>query len=110
MIIIDRIISLRDVLLNVEIIKRRTALFIVRDEVWTLNSKCAVLDPDNVEDDVDEEPRFAMDNNLKYALDMQDIRGIVKNAYEQNPNCTENDLLRAFLYYYKSDAFIDFTD
>ena len=99
-------IKLRDVLLNVEEFEWSDALFVVKDEEWVLNSKCAVLDPDDVEDDADEEPRFAIDNNLKYVLNMQEVRGIVMNAYEQKSNCTENDLFEALLYYYNNDAFI----
>ena len=103
----QKIVKLRDVLLNLEDFERRDALFMVRDEKWGLNTKCAVLDPDDVEDDADEESRFAMDNNLKYTLNMQEIRGIVMNAYEQKSSCTENELLEAFLYYYNHDAFIE---
>ncbi len=106
----QKIVKLRDVLLNLDDFERRDALFMVRNEEWGLNTKCAVLDPDDVEDDADEEPRFAMDNNLKHVLNMRDIRGIVMNAYEQKSNCTGNDLLEAFLYYYKNDAFIEFSD
>ncbi|MCB2343283.1 DUF7716 domain-containing protein [Clostridium estertheticum] len=101
----NKIVKLRDVLLNIKEFKWNDGLFVVRDEELVLNSRCAVLDPDDVEDDADEEPRFAIDNNLKYALNMQDVRGVVMNAYEQKSSCTENDLLEAFLYYYSNDAF-----
>jgi hypothetical protein len=106
----DKLIRLRDVLINVEEFEWRDALFVKRDEEWTLDSKCAVLDPDDVEDDADEEPRFAIDNNLKYALNMQEVRGILKNAYEQKSNCNEDDLFKAFLYYYDNDAFMLFSE
>jgi hypothetical protein len=106
----EKIIRLRDVLANIDIFEWRDALFIVRGEEWRLDSKCAVLDPDDVENEEDEEPRFAIDNNLKYALSMQEVRGILKNAYEQNSNCTVEDLLKAFLYYYDNDAFILFSE
>ena len=106
----DKLIKLSDVLLNVEGFEWNDALFVVRDENLVLDSKCAVLDPDDVEDDADEEPRFAIDNNLKYALNMQEIRGVLKNAYEQKSSCTKNDLLEAFLYYYDNDAFMLFSE
>lgn len=102
----DKVVKLRDVLLNVKEFQWSDALFVARDEKWVLNSKCAVLDPDDIEDNADEEPRFAIDNNLKYVLGMQEVEGIVINAYEQKSSCTENDLLDAFLYYYNNDAFI----
>lgn len=104
----NKILKLRNVLLYSEKFEWSDALFLIRDSMWTLNSECTVLDPDDVEDDADEEPKFAAENNMKYALSMQDLQSIVDNAYQQNPNCTENDLLQAFLYYYDHDAFITF--
>jgi hypothetical protein len=104
----NKIVKLIDVLLNSESYVWSDALFLMKDENWTLDSKCTVLDPDDVEDDVDEEPRFAAENNMRYALSIQDIQSIVENARQQNDQCTENDLLQAFLYYFKNDAFIEF--
>ncbi|WP_291571657.1 DUF7716 domain-containing protein [Clostridium sp. UBA4548] len=104
----NKILKLRDILLNSEDFKWSDALFLVRDEEWTLDSECAVLDPDDVEDDADEEPRFASDNNMKYALSMQDIQSIVDNANQQHEYSSEGELLQAFLYYYDHDAYIEF--
>jgi hypothetical protein len=104
----NKILKLRDVLLSSESYEWSDALFMGRNEVWTLDSKCTVLDPDDVEDDADEEPRFAAENNMNYTLSMQDIQSIVDNAKQQCENCTENDLLQAFLYYFDNDAFIEF--
>lgn len=102
------LILLKDVLTDIDNYKWSDALFLTEDEVWDLQTKCAVLDPDDVEDDEDDAPRFAIDNNLVYTLSIQDIKGIVKNAYEQKSNCSEKDLLDAFLHYYDNDAFVDF--
>lgn len=104
----DKVIKFRDVLLNNKEFKWSDAVFLIRGEEWTLDSKCAVLDPDDVEDDADDEPRFAIENNLQYALSIQDIQSIVDNANQQRLYCTEIDLLTAFLYYYDNDAFIEF--
>lgn len=104
----NKIIKLRDVLLNSESYVWSDALFLMKDEVWILDSKCTVLDPNDVEDDADEEPRFAAKNNMIYALSIQDIQSVVENATEQNAHCIENDLLQAFLYYFNNDAFIEF--
>ena len=41
---------------------------------------------------------------------MQEVRGIIKNAYEQKENCNENEILEAFLYYYNNDAFMEFAN
>lgn len=104
MITLNKIIKFRNVLLYSEKFELSDALLLIRDN----NSECTVLDPDDVENDIDEEPKFAAENNMKYALSMQDLQGIVDNAYHQNPNCKENDLLQAFLFYYDHDAFITF--
>jgi hypothetical protein len=64
----------------------------------------------NFEDDADEAPRYSINNNLIYTLSIQDIQGIVENAYEQKSNCDVKDLIEAFLYYFDNDAFIEFTD
>jgi len=104
----DGIIKLSDVLLHSEKFEWSDALFLIKDEKLTLDSKCAVLDPDDVEDDADEDPKYAKENNLKYALTMQDTQSIAENAKEQKSDCTVEDLFKAFLYYYNNDAFIDF--
>ncbi len=103
----DKIIKLRDVLTNSEEHPWRAFLFLHEDKNWNLDSDCAVLNLDDLE--IDEEvPQFAIDNNLIYALSIQDVQDIVINAREQRTNCTDEDLLKAFLYYYDNDAFIDF--
>lgn len=96
---LNKIMKIKDVLLNSEEFKWSDALFLIKGEKWILDSKCAVLDPDDVEDDADEETRFVIDNNLKYSLNMQDIQSIVDNVNQQCECCTEGELLQAFLYY-----------
>lgn len=41
-----------------------------------------------------------------YVLDIQTVKGIIKNISEQKAECTDNDLFEAFLYYYDNDAFL----
>ena len=65
-----------------------------------------VLDPDDVEDDVVDLPKEAIDNNLMYVLSMQMIQSIVKSAKEQRTEVSEEDLVEAFLFYYDNDACI----
>ena len=65
-----------------------------------------VLDPDDVEDDVVDLPKEAIDNNLMYVLSMQMIQSIVKIAKEQRTEVSEEDLVEAFLFYYDNDAYI----
>lgn len=101
-------VSLSEVLEHIEELDWQLALFLNPDEEWTLLTPCAVLDPDDVEDDEDEEPLYAQENGLTYALDVNRVKGIVRNAREQKSDCTAADLLRAFLFYYDHDAYLDF--
>jgi hypothetical protein len=101
---------MKDVLTNIDKYDWSYALFLPEDEEWELQTTCAVLDPDDVEEDADEAPRYAIDNKLVYALSIHDIQGIVENAYGQKSDCNIKDLLEAFLYYFDNDAFIEFAD
>ena len=69
-----------------------------------------VLDPDDVEnpDDPDDDPVLAKVNGFKYALMMQDVEGVVVNAQSQKIEIDENDLMTAFLYYLRNDAYYVF--
>ncbi|MRN57384.1 DUF7716 domain-containing protein [Paenibacillus monticola] len=102
----ENFIALRNILNNIEQFEWSNALFLPEDETWDLDTKGAVIDPDDVEDDSEEVPKFARENNLQYALDIQTIKGIIKNAFLQKVECTDDDLFEAFLYYYDNDAFI----
>jgi hypothetical protein len=83
------------------------ALYLPRREEWTLDSLSAVLDPNDCEDDADE-PQFAIDHELRYALTIQDIQSIARNVSQQKPNATEHDFLCAFKFYFDKDSFMDF--
>jgi hypothetical protein len=82
------------------------ALYLPRGEVWLLSTKCAVLDPDDCEDE-EEEPALARENGLSYALGIQDVRGVVENAKQQDPDIDLATLLKALRYYYDHDAFME---
>ena len=81
------------------------ALYLPRDGVWSEQSVCAVLDPNDVEGD-EEEPLAARDRGLRYALDIASVRDIALNIREQKPGTDLALLLRAFLHYYEHDAFL----
>lgn len=102
----EKLMALRSILNNIEKFEWSDALFLPEDETWSLDTQAAIIDPDDVEDEIDEVPKFAKDNKLMYTLDIQTIKGIIKNAYEQKTECTDKDLIEAFLYYYDNDAFI----
>lgn len=106
---VERLVEFRYILINASELSWKDSLFLPKDEVWTLNTKCAVLNTDDLEED-EEEPQFASENNLIYALNIHTVQDIVNNAWEQRSNCLEEDLLKAFLYYYDNDAFITFDE
>ena len=109
------IYKLAYVLCHIDDFKWSDALFLPQNEVWNLQSSCVVLDPDDVLLDPDD---FYISNNemcthtaedkFVYSLDIQTIQLICKNAYDQKPNCTVEDLLNAFLYFYDHDAYLEF--
>lgn len=98
--------ALRDVLEQIHNLPWGHWLYLPRDQDWTLDSECAVLDPDEIENDDDEAPRFAIEQGLRDALGVQTVQMIVANAEEQVGDPTMDELLDAFLYYYDHDAYI----
>ena len=82
------------------------ALYLPEAETWHLNSKCLVLDPNDVEDDSEDIPADAKNNQLMYTLDVNTVQSIYENLEMQNQVFTEEELLSAFLYYYDKDAYI----
>ena len=82
------------------------ALYLPVGEKWHTNSKCMVLDPNDVEDDTEDIPTDAKNNQLEYSLDVNTIQSIYDNLEMQNQAITEETLFRAFLYYYDNDAYI----
>ena len=106
----ERLHQLRDVLLNSETFPWKAALYLSKSDNWQLSSACAVLIRNLDREDIDEEPEFAVVNDLRYALQFSDVQGIVCNAKQQLPNVDEDELFRAFKYYVDNDAFIDFSN
>lgn len=99
--------GLRDLLINVNEFQWDDSLFLPNGEKWDLNSLCYLFNLDELEND-EEIPKFATENNYSYVLNMADIQDIVDNVKQQRPECSELDLFKAFLYYFKNDAFISF--
>ncbi|MDP4147488.1 MAG: hypothetical protein Q8936_23970 [Bacillota bacterium] len=103
-----------DILMNANDLCWKEYLFLPKDKNWSLKSICSLIDWDDLDDEDlwedGETPQFAIDNNLIYALNMATIQDIVNNAKQQRPQCSEADLFEAFMYYYKNDAFITFSE
>lgn len=103
---IDQVIKLRDVLRAPEEFSWADSLFVAK-QAWELDSDCAVLNLDDIADDEDE-PIFAMEHGLAYALSVADVQDVVRNATAQKPECSIEDRLAALIYYREHDAFIEF--
>ncbi|MDR2305968.1 MAG: hypothetical protein LBE53_02025 [Paucimonas sp.] len=84
------------------------ALYMPHGVPWNKDTLCAVLDPDDFENEPNpDRPKFALDNNLHYALGIEIIQSIIENAKEQRPRANAFELADAFIYYYDNDAYID---
>ena len=82
------------------------ALYLPDDEVWELSTRCALISPDDIESDEQEEPFVAVDAGLRYALDGGTLKEIYDNLKQQVAVVDAALLLNAFLFYYDNDAFI----
>ncbi len=88
-------------------------VYLPDDKNWTLASRCAVLEseevPPELEDDPDAGiPAFAKENKLIQALPVTAVQDLVANAETQKPDVAPLELFAAFMFYYTHDAFIDF--
>jgi hypothetical protein len=81
------------------------ALFLPRDRLWELETRCAVIDWDEYEDP-ESEPEV-VEQSLRYALGIAIVQDIVNNLEQQVASPNLEMRLKAFLYYYEYDAFID---
>ncbi|MEZ5943377.1 MAG: hypothetical protein R3C18_18435 [Planctomycetaceae bacterium] len=79
-------------------------LYLPMDEIWELETKCAVLS----ESDLEGVPAVAQQNNLSYAVGIAALQDVIANAREQRDGIEDPLLLQAFLFYYDQDAFILF--
>jgi hypothetical protein len=100
----DEFRPLAEVLAGIETLPWNYALYLPSNEDWTLEMPCAVLDPDDYGDD-EEGPEFAVQNNLQYALGVQQVQDVIRFELNRNPQASVEDLFSAFLYYYDHDAF-----
>ena len=110
--IVKSLTDLRTVLKNINQLPWNEYLFLPKDKNWSLDSICSIinwdeLDEEEVGDDGDT-PKYAIDNNLIYVFDIATVQEIVNNANQQFPQTSEAQLLEAFMYYFKNDAFISF--
>ena len=101
--------TLSDILSTIDDIDCMDSLYIDKhDKYINLSTKCAILDADETEDPEGETHNFAKENQLKYCLQISHIQDIKDNALEQKEQISIDELYRAFVFYFRNDAFIEF--
>jgi len=88
-------------------------VYLPSGESWSLESKSAVLESEEVPAEFDDEPdagipQFAKDQGFMQVMPVATLQDIVANAREQRRFATADDLFAAFKFYYEHDAFIVF--
>ena len=98
-------LQLGELLVTVENYPLRFAVFLPEDEMWTVSSDAVLADIDEMEPDVD---WIELDGKrYKNALGLDAVVDVVVNARLQRSDLTVEVLMKAFLYYYDRDAFIE---
>lgn len=106
------IVPLRGVLEQLGELDERAWLYLSATERWQLDSGAAVLVseevPPELEDDPDAGvPEFAKTNGLMQVLQVSTVKEIVENVRLQREHPEPETLLRALLYYFDHDAFVE---
>jgi hypothetical protein len=104
--IMEKLTTLSELLQSPDDFPWNEAIYLPKDQDWSLSSPVALSSSDDCVEG--EDPIIARNNGLAYALMMSDGQDIVANARAQKPDSTLDDLLKAFVFYYKNDAFITF--
>jgi len=105
--------TLKEILLSIEGHSALAWVYLPADKNWNLDSPSAVLESEEVPPELEDEPdagvpEFAKQNGLIQALPVTTVQDIVSNAKAQKPDATVVDLLKAFEFYYRHDAFYKF--
>ena len=98
--------TLGEVLQHAEGLPWRHALYLKQEDQWSVQTPAMVLDADEVEEDT-EQSKAVSASGFRYVLNIQEVQGIVANAISQRPSPTSSDLLAAFFFYVRNDAFIE---
>ena len=78
----------------------------MKDEFpWSAATPCAVLSTRDLFPE--EDPPFAVEKGLRHGLSVQQAQDMVSNAKEQKRQLTDEEIIRAFNYYYDNDAYVD---
>jgi hypothetical protein len=102
--------TFEEALKNIDDFSIRAWLYLPRDEEWSLSTKAAILESDEVSEE-DEDlpdagvPEFAKLNGLKQALPVATVQDIVANLKRFHPSPTSSEMFAAFNFYWANDAF-----
>jgi hypothetical protein len=85
-------------------------LYLPRGETWTLSSRSAVLESEEVPEDEEDEadagvPEFAKLNGLKQVLPVTVVQDILSNLRSSRPMAGPSEMFTALMFYYDNDAF-----
>jgi hypothetical protein len=105
------IVTFNEVLRTISEKSNRAWVYLPKNSNWSLNSKSAVLESDEVAPEHEDEPdagvpELAKSNNLMQVLPVVVLQDIVSNARAQKADVTPEELFKAFDFYHKNDAFL----
>jgi len=108
------LVTFREVLANILDMPTTAWIYLPKDKNWSLNSNVAVLESEEIPPDMEDAPdagvpEFAKKHGLIQAVPVTALQDIVGNARMQKGGSTDEDLFKAFLFYYNHDAFINLT-
>jgi len=86
-------------------------IFLPRGEDWSLESEAVTLMSEEVppeDEDLPDAgvPEFAKQRGLIQVMDVAALQDVVLNLLSQQPNANIDEVFRAFIHYYRQDAFI----
>ncbi len=103
--------AFKDIITNIMSYSIRCWVYLPNNDEWTLESKSAVLESEEVPPELESVPdagvpAFAIDNSLMQALPVSEVQDIVNNAKQQKTDISIDEIFEAFLYYYDNDAYM----
>ncbi len=100
-------IKFGEVLVSLENYSWREWVYIFKGHLIDSNTKCLVLNPDEVELSSDGwTPVAAIEQSLVEYVSIQDIRDIEQSLYSWKPKATVEQLCKAIKYYHINDNFV----
>ncbi|WNZ63997.1 hypothetical protein QEG98_10045 [Myxococcus sp. MxC21-1] len=101
----DKLLSLGEVLVHINECHWEDFLYAEGRPPWTVETRCVVIERDPYSDEL---PEAAKALSLVPVLQVSDVKSVVRNAKQQRPDVSTEDLVRALTFYFQKDAYIDF--